>query len=140
MRFAARWIVVVSLAAVAVATDVRPGWLGFGFRYHQGEAGRRGGTGWLLVEHVTDGGPASEAGLRVRDVIVRIDDKPSRFASDVAVLEWLSRVREGKRVTLTVRRADRTLRVTLLPRRMSDQQFLTWQRNFDLARRRARER
>jgi hypothetical protein len=73
-------------------------------------------------------------------VILSIDNKPLRFANDVAVLEWLSRVREGQRVAFTVRRADRTLRLTVVPRRMSDQQFLTWQRNFELARRRAQAR
>jgi S1-C subfamily serine protease len=59
------WIIVCCAAMAAAGTDARPGWLGFGFRYHQSDDGRGGRTGWLLVEKVTDGGPAGEAGLRV---------------------------------------------------------------------------
>jgi putative serine protease PepD len=59
------------------------------------------------------GGPAADAGLRTGDVVVSIDGRAVRSASEVAGA--VQRHRVGDRVALVVRRGQRrlTLRVTL---------------------------
>lgn len=58
--------------------------------------------GGVLVAGVTSGGPAAGAGLRVGDVVLRLDGEPTPSVD--AVHKLLTRERIGKRVTLDVLR------------------------------------
>lgn len=64
--------------------------------------------GYLKILEVVDGGPADQAGLKTRDIIVKIDDKELQNLSQDDSLE-LVRGKEGSRVLLTVRRGSQKL-------------------------------
>jgi C-terminal processing protease CtpA/Prc len=108
----------------------RPGWLGFGFVRHMSEDG----SCWLMVERVADEGPARRGGLYPQDAIVEIDGKPLRFANDFEVLQFLGKVKAGQKIRFTLRRAARTVKVTVLAVAMSDEQFVKWRFNLEHAR------
>lgn len=59
--------------------------------------------------------PGTEAGLQKDDIITAIDGKPAADLSLTKVLELFERPVAYK---LTVRRSDRTLQVTLTPRKL----------------------
>lgn len=58
--------------------------------------------GGAPVESVTEGGPSATAGIRVGDVIVRIDGQ--KVANVRRLVNYLSTLPAGREVTLTVRR------------------------------------
>jgi S1-C subfamily serine protease len=66
-----------------------------------------------LVQAVTNGGPADDAGLRAGDLIVAIGGQPVRDPDDLS--GYVSERRPGDRVELTVERGGerRTLTVEL---------------------------
>lgn len=73
------------------------------------------GTG-LLVSSVVVGSPAAEAGIVAGDTIVSIDDKPATMA-ELDVLRPKT-LREGQRITFTVRRKGMDVEVRVVTRRM----------------------
>jgi S1-C subfamily serine protease len=111
--------------------SVARGWLGFGFELHR-EPGKAVPV-WLHVRRVTEGGPAFKAGLRSQDVIVEIDDKPLRFATDTAALDFFSSRRAGEKVILTLARATGRTRLTVVAEPPPPRAATTWKRNYDQA-------
>ena len=93
---------------------VRRGWLGVAIQDLTPEIARSLNmkeTSGVLVSDVVDGGPASKAHLEAGDVIVKVNETPTRTASQlrnsIALFEpgskaALSVIREGKAKTLTV--------------------------------------
>jgi S1-C subfamily serine protease len=86
------------------AQDPAPGYLGLG-----GETVPDG----VIVREVAPGGPAAQAGLKVGDLIAKVDGQKVK-AFD-ALAEAVSRHKPGDKLTLSVRRddAERDLVVTL---------------------------
>lgn len=64
--------------------------------------------GGILVRQLVAGGPAHLAGIRIGDVITRIDGKPVKGADFKYVVERMLRGKAGTKVRLTVRRSGRT--------------------------------
>jgi serine protease Do len=79
----------------------------------KGKLGKNPPAKGAFVSDVTAGSPAAKAGIRVGDVITRIDDREIASSSDV--VDQVSSRRIGDTVTVTVVRdgAAQTLRVTL---------------------------
>jgi membrane-associated protease RseP (regulator of RpoE activity) len=67
----------------------------------------------FTVDEVLEDSPASEAGLHVGDVIASIDARPASDLTLTAVYELFERAQP---YTLTIRRGDRLLAMTLTPR------------------------
>lgn len=65
-----------------------------------------------LVAEVVAGGPASDAGIRPGDVIMKVDDRPVEVPEDV--LAAIRRRRPGEAMELTVRRDGADLEVTIV--------------------------
>ncbi len=85
---------------------VRPVY-GFGYAYQQGS----GKTTGLLVTKRTEGSPASRAGLREGDLIVKVGQQD--VASVPVPDALLTSVSAGSKVTLTVQRAGKNLEVVV---------------------------
>ncbi|MGE5193606.1 MAG: PDZ domain-containing protein [Deltaproteobacteria bacterium] len=68
--------------------------------------------GEIHVQGVQTDGPAELAGIRTRDVIVGIGDKPAKEFDPFQLRQLLTSV-GGRRVPLTIRRADREIDVEL---------------------------
>lgn len=91
-----------------------------------GESFNRAQTGFALkaegkdfttfrITEVLDNSPASEAGLKMDDVITRVDDRPAAELSITKLGEMFERpIAYG----LTIRRGDQSLQVTITPRRL----------------------
>jgi serine protease Do len=82
---------------------VKPGWLGVNIQQVSPDIAEALGmaqpTGAILSE-VTPGGPADKAGLKVGDVIMRVDDKP---ATDTrAVMRDIAKIPAGTDATIAV--------------------------------------
>jgi hypothetical protein len=67
------------------------------------------------VREILDPSPATDAGIRVDDVITAIDQTPARALTLSGLYELFEKPTS---YTLTIRRGDQTLTVTLTPRKM----------------------
>jgi hypothetical protein len=67
------------------------------------------------VTEVLENSPASEAGLKQDDLILKVDDKPN---TDLSITELQELFEQAKTYRLTIRRADQTIEVKLVPRKM----------------------
>jgi C-terminal processing protease CtpA/Prc len=65
-------------------------------------------SGEIVVGQLVAGGPAHLAGIRIGDVITRIDGKPVKGADFKYVVERMLRGKAGTKVRLTVRRSGQT--------------------------------
>jgi len=130
-----RGIAPLMLLLVFAAPRARPGWLGLGFTAHRNDREQ-----WLVVRIVIPGGPAEQAGLRVDDVITRIDGKPLAFRDNVDLLEYLGRIAPRQRVTFTISSRGRSTTREVVAIEMTDAYYERWRLNLDLARRAGRER
>jgi S1-C subfamily serine protease len=61
----------------------------------------------VLIRGVLQDGPASAAGMRPGDVVLRIAGQPVR--DEAQLLKAVAALKPNSRVTVTVQRADRTL-------------------------------
>ncbi|HYO76629.1 MAG TPA: PDZ domain-containing protein [Thermoanaerobaculia bacterium] len=122
-------IATLVLCALTALAEPRPGWLGLGFTYHVD-----GNERWLHVRRLAPGGPAQRAGIAVDDVITRIDGRAPRFDDDVALMEFLGRIKPGQKVVLSVIHEQRPTDVTLRAVVMSDESYARWREGLELAR------
>jgi S1-C subfamily serine protease len=128
-------IVVWLIVTTAAAERERPqGWFGFAFTYHIAKVEVKGQARWLTVQEVTAGGPASKAGLQIKDMIVAISGRPISFRSDLELLEFLGAARAGDVVTFAVRRGSLTRSVKITLTAMTRAQSEAFQENLELAR------
>jgi serine protease Do len=67
--------------------------------------------GGVLVSSVEASGPASKAGVKAGDVIVKVDGKPVHDGGDLRTA--VARLEPGKEATLTVHRDGRPLDLKL---------------------------
>ncbi|HEY6871414.1 MAG TPA: PDZ domain-containing protein [Geobacteraceae bacterium] len=76
--------------------------------------------GQIVVKQLVAGGPAHLAGVRVGDVITRIDSKPTRGSSFKDMVEHRLRGRAGTKVLLTVQRPgqEKPLHFTLVRKQL----------------------
>lgn len=106
-----------------LSTTTRPE-VEFGVAISCGECGWRRSGGRLrfvtgefpVVDAVETGGPAADAGLAVGDLLISIDGHP--IPSDEGGRR-LGALEAGERVTFEVRRGDRILEVSIVPRQAS---------------------
>ena len=94
---------------------VRRAWLGVSFQEITPElATHLGGSfdGGALINAVVPQGPADKAGLQAGDVITAIDGQPIREGHDL--LRAVLRHGVGERVTLEVRRGDKTKKIAVV--------------------------
>lgn len=94
---------------------VKRAWLGVSFQEITPElAAHFGGSfdGGALINSVVPQGPADRAGLRAGDVIIAIGDTKIREGHDL--LRTVLRHGVGERLSIEVRRGDKTKRVSLL--------------------------
>jgi M6 family metalloprotease-like protein len=64
-------------------------------------------SGGVEVTGVTEGGAAAEAGVKVGDLILRVDD--TALTAEVSLRDVLTRKKAGDAVLLTIRRGEKTL-------------------------------
>lgn len=121
-------VLLLGAEAGAESEESRPGWFGFGFSYHRSEA-----NGWLVVEVVTPGGPASEAGVQMQDVITAVDGKALVYEGPLGVLELFASFPPDEPVRLEVVRGSTKREMTVVPVSMTDEQFAVWQENMKIA-------
>lgn len=101
-------------AAASAQSAPGGGWLGVGIRP---------ASGGVAVTEVIDGTPAESAGLKKGDVITAVDKTPVRDPREL--IEQISRRSPGARVTLSVRRAFRSLSLaTTLDRKIPPAEVL----------------
>ncbi len=126
-------LLILSMSSVARAgEDARPdtpGWLGLGYEYHK-EAEQ---PGWLLIRGIAPQGPASKVGLEAGDVVTAIDGQALEFTSDLAVLEYLAKVRPRQTLKLEVRRGVDEILVKLRAEVMPAEMVEVWWKNFEMA-------
>lgn len=115
------------------ASDVRPGWLGLGFRYHRDPTQRAKAPVWLQVEVIVPNGPAAGAGIQLRDAIIKINNKPLRLKSDNEVLDFFARNTPGQRVVLTVAPGQAQTNMELIAVEIPDQYLERWKLNRAIA-------
>lgn len=118
-------------APIAEAAPQPPGYLGFGFTYQKPDPARQT-SGWLMVLHVPDDGPAYRAGVKPQTVITAIDGKPLDFPSDDGVLSILKSIRPGDNVRLTLA-GHEPREVVLVAAEMPPDKLRIWKANFDPA-------
>ncbi len=73
------------------------------------DASRLGTKTGALVSSISDGTPAADAGLRVEDVIVKIDDQ--KVETDLELRDIVSRIKPGTTVTMSVLRKAKPMTV-----------------------------
>jgi S1-C subfamily serine protease len=122
-------LLMMFLAGPAPKAEVRPGWVGLTVTSQRNEQEQ-----WLVVEGMAPGGPAERAGFRKDDVIARIDGKPLRFQDDLALLDFLGRIKPGQKIRWTVRRDEKVAERELVAARMPDAVYERWKANVLLAR------
>jgi putative serine protease PepD len=93
---------------LATGRDFEHAWLGI-----SGPAAAASGEAPAIIQGVTAGGPAGDAGLRVGDAIVAVDGKPVTQFGDV--IKAIDGARPGEEVDIKVRRdgGETTIKVTL---------------------------
>lgn len=65
----------------------------------------------IIVARVIRGSPADRAGLKVRDIVTAIGDKP--VTDGITALNIISGQKPGTRITLTIRRDDKVLKLKM---------------------------
>ena len=116
------------LAKERPAKAAAPGWLGFGFELHREPESKM--ATWLHVRRVAEGGPAYKAGLRPQDVIIAINDKPVRFSTDTAALDFFSSRRTGESVVLTLAKPAGPVRLVVIAAPRPSKATETWKSNY----------
>lgn len=117
---------ILPAAERAPARPMTPGWLGLGFVLHRDPPRKA----WLYVQRVAAGGPATRAGLRPQDVIVKINDKDITFASETAALDFFAARVAGEKVVFTVTRPQGRVRMTLIAARRPAANDAIWLDNY----------
>ena len=118
--------------AAAPQQTVKPlPWLGMGFTWIDASPSHRA----LKVQKVTTAGPAERAGLRPDDVITTVDDGPVDFGDDLDFLLFLEQHKPGDRLTFTVLRDGKPLRIPIVLGTMPDASRTKWQQALETARR-----
>jgi S1-C subfamily serine protease len=95
--------------------------------------GSPSGARFLFVIQVHPGGPAHAAGLRPGDLITHINLRPVTLRNDLGILEFVSTLRRGDPLRLTVVRqglkTERRMRVGRLPQELEG----AWKASFERA-------
>lgn len=107
-----RLLAVAALLLLAAATPApQQGWLGMGFTMHSSDSGR-----WLFVRRLFSDGPAEAGGLRVYDLITKIDGQPVAFRDDAEAVRYFQRIRPGQTLSFDVRRSNTSLKLKVTAR------------------------
>jgi C-terminal processing protease CtpA/Prc len=108
-----------------------PGWLGFGFELRHDS--QKAVKTWLYVRKLVAGGPAEKAGLRLQDVIIKINGKPIGFTSDTAALDFFASRTAGEKILLNIVRASGPLQIAVIAGKRPVESDAVWKDNYERA-------
>lgn len=106
-------------------------WLGMALAVRTSPAGAK----FLYVVQVGPGTPAFKAGMQAGDVITRLDGKKVEFRDELDVMEFVSRLKIGRKLKLTLTRAGNPMQKVVLVERLPPEYESAWQSSFDRAKR-----
>jgi S1-C subfamily serine protease len=66
-----------------------------------------------LLDGVTEGSPAYEAGVRADDVVIELGGRKVENVNEYSIA--MGELRPGKETTITVKRGEETLKLKLIP-------------------------
>nr|WP_113865360.1 outer membrane-stress sensor serine endopeptidase DegS [Brenneria salicis]NMN93132.1 serine protease DegS [Brenneria salicis ATCC 15712 = DSM 30166]RBP65212.1 DegS peptidase [Brenneria salicis ATCC 15712 = DSM 30166]RLM31709.1 outer membrane-stress sensor serine endopeptidase DegS [Brenneria salicis ATCC 15712 = DSM 30166] len=72
---------------------------------------RQGRPNGILVNTVDPGGPADKAGIRVRDILVSVNNKPTRSVIDT--MDQIAEIRPGTVVPVVIKRDNREIMLNM---------------------------
>ncbi len=119
LRAVLRWLTPVTILAagflIAPGDGLARGWMGVSVQDIDPslrEAMDLSSAGGALVTDVAPGGPAARAGVRARDVILRVDDSPVEDSEDL--IAALAQKGPGDAITLSILRGRNPLELRVL--------------------------
>lgn len=68
--------------------------------------------GGILVSELSPAGPADKAGVKVNDILLKVDGKPALSAQET--MDQVAEIRPGSTVDVEIRRNDETLRLPVI--------------------------
>lgn len=104
-------------------------WLGMALAVRTSPTGAK----FLYVVQVGPGTPAARAGMRAGDVITALDGKKVSSRDELDVMEFVSRLKIGRKLKLTVTRAGAQMQKVVLVERLPPEYESAWQNSFDRA-------
>jgi S1-C subfamily serine protease len=122
----------IALLLLAIAANKPLPWFGMAFTRHVGSAHRV----FLLVERVTRGGPAEQAGIRPGDLVTRFGQTGVGFGDDLDLLLYLSERKPGERIACDYVRNGKTMTTTMVIGKLPEGSRVTWEQSVALARQR----
>jgi S1-C subfamily serine protease len=126
-----RAVAMMMLSAALSGAPVPRGWLGFTYYYRSSVSPPH--DGFLVVADVAADGPAARAGLAPHDLVVAVNHKPLRYASDATAMAGISSVRPGQRIVLTVVRTNSRRDVSVTAAVMPEEEQRLWKKTLAAA-------
>jgi S1-C subfamily serine protease len=124
---------IACVVAMTVAGSTPPpqprAWLGAGLVLRQSVDGDR----FLHVENIAPRGPAAKAGLQPLDIITALNGKKVAFRNEVEFLRFLATLQPGRMIELQVRRAEKSLRLQLIPGELTPEAREVWMTTYRAA-------
>lgn len=125
-----RLLLLALIAGAAVAATPKKPWLGMALTLR----GDPGGGKFLYVVQVADQTPARAAGMAPGDLITAINGKHVQFRDQLAVLEFMSTLNPGDKVTLRVTREGQARDIRMRVGTLPDDYLQAWQEAYERAR------
>jgi len=104
-------------------------WLGMALAVRTSPTGAK----FLYVVQIGPGTPAAKAGLRAGDVITGLDGKKVESRDELDVMEFVSRLKIGRKLKLSVTRAGAQMQKVVLVERLPPEYESAWQSSFERA-------
>jgi S1-C subfamily serine protease len=122
-------LLLLHIAVVNASQPPARPWLGMALTMRTSPTGAR----FVYVAQVGPGTPAAKAGVQAGDVITRFGGKAVDFRDQLAIIEFVSRLKIGAKVELGLTRAGSQLRKVLVVERLPVEYEQAWKETFDRA-------